>query len=526
MKSSRWLAPALLAVALGACTNEKIVYQTRAPFNPPPDGAFLGYFDVATQQTTCGNCHVRVQGSWVSTKHADAWADLQASGHATSSCNGCHAVSELGNDAAAAAGINVTTDPAYYDVQCESCHGAGLTHVQSPTAENEPLAHMSADTGAQNGCGGCHEGSHEPYVDQWKQSAHGGGEALSHAGGNASCAPCHEGKAAMTAKFGVTGNFVEKGSATLEYISCAVCHDPHDASNEGQLRASISVTDTTNLCIRCHSRKATPPWPASTTTSRGAHGAQGLLVIGQNVGWIPPGFAYDPSLIVSSHGSSANARLCATCHVNSRTVTDAGGAFKYQDVGHMFEAIPCTDAEGIPVPGSCDLSQRDFSACSNAGCHIGGPASARAAYITGITNLNNLLNQLWNDTNGNAVIDATDGGLLAQMVARGSAADSAALDFGSGVTTTAKGALFNAALAATDDKAYFLGGKVFGKGFSTHMASGNGVHNPFLLQALLSASIDAVRAEYALAAPPNYDITIRATVPPGVRVISGQRANR
>jgi len=78
--------------------------------------------------------------------------------------------------------------------------------------------------------------------------------------------------------------------------------------------------------------------------------------------------------------------------------------------------------------------------------------------------------------------------------------------------------LWNAALAATDDKPYFLSGKVFGKSFATHMASGNGVHNPFLLQALLSASIDAVRTTYAVPAPPNYNTTIRATMPPGVRM--------
>jgi predicted CXXCH cytochrome family protein len=528
MKNTRWLATALLVGALAACTDEKIVYRTREPFNPPPDGAFLGYFDTDTKQTTCGNCHVSVQTSWASTGHASAWSDLQASGHAGASCNGCHSVSELGNDAGQPAGYSVKPDSAYHDVQCESCHGAGFTHVQSPTAVNEPLASMKADTTGTNGCGACHTGSHEPYVDQWIQSAHGSGDAMSHAT-SASCTPCHEGQAAMVTKFGVTGNFAERGSAELQRITCVVCHDPHGGPNEGQLRASISTPTTDNLCVTCHSRKGTPPWGTAAVggTARGSHAAQGLLVIGQNIGWFPPNFAYDTNLIVSSHGTTANPRLCATCHVAPVTVTDKlTGAFQFQSVGHLFDAIPCLDATGKPVPGSCAVTQRDFSACSNAGCHIGGPTTARAAYISVITNLNNLLNQLWNDANGNDTIEATDTGLLPAMVARGTAADSAALNFGSNVTTTAKGALFNAALAATDDKAYFLGGTVYGRGFSTHPASGNGVHNPFLLQALLAASIDAVRTEYGLPAPPHYDTHIVGTVPAGVRPrVSSQQAS-
>ncbi len=542
MSTSRWFAIAIGVFALGACTNEKIVYKTREPFNPPPDSVngFLGYFTVSTKQTTCGNCHVGVQTSWAATKHSDAWVDLQASGHASSSCNACHTVSQLGNDVGkASAGYSVKADSVYQDVQCESCHGPGFTHVQSPTATNEPLASIKVDTVGLdtakivNGCAGCHHGTHEPFVDQWKQSAHGSGPGLSHAFGNAACTPCHEGHAALTVKFGVTGNFAEKGSTDSLHIVCVVCHDPHGGPNEGQLRASISTPTTDNLCVRCHSRSGTPPWGIAATvgsTARGAHGAQGLLVLGQNIGWFPPNFAYDTTLIVSSHGTEANPRLCATCHVAFTTITDKlTGAFKFQSVGHLFQAVPCTDTAGLPTTGSCAVTQRDYSACATSGCHATTTA-AQSAYITIIQNLDNLLDQLWDDVDSNGIIDTLDTGLLPAMVKRGTAADTAALDFSSNVTTVAKGALWNAALAATDDKQYFLSGKVYGRGFATHMASGNGVHNPFLLQALLSASIDAVRSTYALPAPPNYDTTIRATMPPGVRlrvrqVVSGQRVS-
>lgn len=510
---------------LAGCTNDKIVYRDRPPFNPPPDASsgFLGYFTVSSKQTTCGNCHVDKQTSWAGTKHSHAWEDLQASGHASASCELCHTVNSLGNIATSPAGFEVVQDSAYHDVQCEACHGPGFQHVQAPNQLNEPLASIQADTGVTVGCGACHTGIHNPFVDQWVQSAHGSGPGFSHAAGNASCAPCHEGKTAMEVKFGVTGNFLERDSTTLYHIVCTVCHDPHGSPNTAQLRASISTPTTENLCIMCHSRIGTPPWSVPSSaggTSRGAHGAQGLLVLGQNVGWIPPGFTYDTSQIVSSHGTAANPKLCATCHVAQTTITDpATGAFVLQSVGHLFEPIPCLDSLGIPTTNQgCQLSDRDFSACATSGCHLTETA-ARSAFIAVQSRLDNLLDQIWIDTDSNGVLEATDGGLLPQLLARGTAADSAELDFGSNVTTVAKGTLWNAALAATDDRQQFLGGKVLGYTFSTHMASGNGVHNPFLLEALLTSSISAVKTTYGLAPPVPLDLTVHAIRPPGVRTV-------
>ncbi len=533
----RYLVGLLGLYALGACTDEKIVFRDRPPFNPPPDATngFLGYFTVNTKQTTCGNCHVGTQGQWKNTKHARAWSDLQASGHATGSCNECHSVSQLGNFVGHAAGYAVVADSAYQDVQCENCHGPGLAHVEDPDLiASQPLASMHVDTGVVTSCSGCHTGVHTPFVEQWKQSAHGSGPGFAVAGTNANCQPCHEGRTAMAIKFGEPANYIEKGSATPERIGCVTCHNPHGSPYEHQLRAPLSQPTRDQLCVTCHSRSGTPPWSVATGTgtSRGAHGAQGLLVIGENVGWIPPGFAYDTSQMASSHGTAANPKLCATCHVVRTTITDElTGAFAFQSVGHTFEAIPCPDSAGIPTPCRDAVAPdtvHDFSACATGNCHIGGPQVARLAYRTLKGELNNLLDQIWLDANANSVIDSTDGGLIPQLVARAlrpgaTPADSAEINFRNNVTTVAKGTLWNAALAATEDRSYFLSGKLLGNTFSTHMASGNGVHNPFLLKALLTSSISTLHTTYGLPAPPQQFLQVQGPLPPGVRMRASQR---
>jgi len=256
-----------------------------------------------------------------------------------------------------------------------------------------------------------------------------------------------------------------------------------------------------------------------------------LLVLGENVGWIPPGFTYDTSQMASSHGSAANPRLCATCHVVRQTITDnLTGAFQFQSVGHTFEAIPCPDATGIPMPCGDAVppdTVHDFTACSSSSCHIGGPGVARLAYQTLKGELNVYLDQIWRDLNGNGIIDSapTDAGLMSQVITPAlrpgaTAADSAPLNFRTNQTTVAKGTLWNAALAATEDRRIFLSGKSLGNTFSSHAAAGNGVHNPFMLKALLTSSIAATHAAYGIPSPPVVEHPL--TLPPGVRLRGAQ----
>jgi len=182
-------------------------------------------------------------------------------------------------------------------------------------------------------------------------------------------------------------------------------------------------------------------------------------------------------------------------------VNDASGNFLLESVGHTFEALSCLDEDGLPVPGGeCEVADRTFAACVGSGCH-GNEVVARSRYLKLQADLNSLLDQLWADTDGDHVLEGTDGGLLPQLVARGDAAE---LDPEDSDVTPAKGAMWNAMLAWTDERAEWSEGEVDGKAFSAHPNSGNGVHNPHLLKALLLASIGEVRSYYGLpaAAPP------------------------
>ncbi|MGD2216404.1 MAG: cytochrome c3 family protein, partial [Gemmatimonadales bacterium] len=497
---------AVLGLALGACTDDE-VFVERPAFDQPTDevNRFLGYVgDPADKLPNCGNCHATFLGQWRGHGHSDAWAGLQSSDHAAAFCEGCHTVSENGNPAEGDAGWVATQDERYLDVQCESCHGSGWEHVNDPAVETAPLCSVLADEAATTGCGECHAGTHHPFVEQWKLSAHG--NTSSYARGRADCQECHEGRVALEQKFAEQGNYLEKDGAETQSIFCVVCHDSHGSEYEAHLRAPIDVASPDHLCIRCHSNRGTPP------SDHGAHGAQGLLLLQDDIGWIPGGFeGPEPP----AHGNIAiNEELCITCHVVHFEVTDpASGDHVFTSVGHTFEAIPCLDAEGIPeAPGTdCLLTERDFRTC--AGCH-NSETEARNLFVENRDSINVLLDLLWVDDDANGAMDATDSGLLPQVLAL-SPTDTTELDPRDQKVTVAEGVFWNAQIAHTSEREYFAGALFYvglagddeddppdgipdGIEWDTHEASGDGVHNPDFLKQLLEASIEALIDTYGL----------------------------
>jgi predicted CXXCH cytochrome family protein len=445
-------------------------------------------------------------------------------------------VSDLGNAVDSAAGYNKVADSAYHDVQCESCHGPGLAHVQSVYSGNvvRPFASIAVDTTVPtNGCGECHSGEHQPFVEQWSESKHGfGGEAYIEEGGRSPCNTCHEGREAIRVNFGDEADFVEKGLpdvAAYQPIVCAVCHDPHERRNEGQLRAPLGEPTREQLCVKCHAREGAPP--SSNTTRRGPHAAQGLLVIDEDVGWAPPGFAYDTTQLVGSHGSLANPRLCAACHVYMFEVTDqATGDFLLNSVGHTFEAIPCLDAQGLPTAGPCPDTQRNFDGCAVSGCHADAN-SARTAFEVVRQRMNTLTDLLWNDVDHDSIMESSDNGVLPQVLAQAIGAGNLnEINLYDGVLTPAEGAIWNAQLAYTHERPQWSSFKVSGQKSCTptttcttqngsntaHKSSGEGVHNPFKLEALLLASISYLETYYNLPGAPA-PLRAELTAPPGVQ---------
>lgn len=476
----------LLAIGLVSCTDNSPVVT------PSLDAEFVGYSDPATQRTTCGNCHITKQRTWARTGHARAWADLQNSGRANPTCERCHTTngsSNLATDSAGFTSVAANAKDFYKDVQCEACHGPGGGHVAAPD-DAQPLTTIVADTNSSFGCGTCHTGVHNPFVEQWRSSTHGTVE--SHAAGSAACAGCHSAQGAL-ARFDPGANYLEKTSTTWQPITCAVCHDPHGNDNPSNLRFDPGSPNLeTNLCMQCHMRRSIP----DPTSSRGPHSPQGPFLLGE-AGYIPPNFAYDAARAASTHGSAANPRLCATCHMEAFDVTDkATGAFTMRSTGHSFKAIPCLDATGVPTgAATCPDSERRFNACATGGCHATGLiAMNERTVLRG--RMQGYIDILWKDKNANGVLDPlpTDSGLLAI------AKKNSPCDFSVG-TTPGTGACVGFPAGNT---VISVGEGVW---FNTDMVNRGdgsfGVHNPIYAEALMLGGLSALHVQYPyLPSPP------------------------
>jgi predicted CXXCH cytochrome family protein len=320
--------------------------------------------------------------------------------------------------------------------------------VDLPSDATVPLAAMDVGLDLTLGCAECHQGAHHPFAEDWSQSSHASVNA--YPAGRAECDYCHTGEGALE-EWGINTVYLEQDDVAEPgnhlAITCAVCHDPHGSENSAQLRFSIDeFSEDGNLCMKCHHKRGIP----DPTTFRGPHSPEGPTILGV-AGWFPPGTQYP---ILSTHGSQTeNPRLCAGCHVNSYDITDeATGEFLFTATGHLFEATPCLDAQGIPVAGPCDDADKTYQACTE--CHSEAVArglveGAQASIVTPMAELEALL----------ALVPASE------------------FDPNDDRYTVGEGAQFNLDLAET-------GAAV--------------IHNAFLVRTLLDASIAAVRAEYGL----------------------------
>ncbi|RME60252.1 hypothetical protein D6779_02530, partial [Candidatus Parcubacteria bacterium] len=289
------------------------------------------------QVPQCGVCHSDKVTEWEGTGHASFFTramDGLVSSHYASYCIGCHTVGYNTNadgndgfdDVAATEGwvFPDTLASGVWDsllvanpntmqkanIQCENCHGPGSLHMG-----NTAKIGMSLDEGL---CGQCHE--EPPYHVknlQLEKSGHFAATTLDYAGGRTGCRDCHSGDGFLNS---LSGHFPEPMKAK---IACATCHDPHDATNEHQVRKIDPVTlgDGTvfdfgmgNLCANCHKgRRVAEEYAVEYHSHYGPHhGPQADVIAGANAI-----FWGQPVDRVSAHNSSLTIKQdgCVACHM-------------------------------------------------------------------------------------------------------------------------------------------------------------------------------------------------------------------
>jgi hypothetical protein len=235
----------------------------------------IGGATASFPQCGLGGCHTANATAWEDTRHASKVTreiDGLGSSFYNESCLECHTVGN--NDEAVNDGFDdiqallgwtfpdslqagnwadmVTNFPELAqraNIQCENCHGAGSEHGGDTTKID-----VSLDEGV---CGRCHE--EEPYHlknIQWKNSGHSDG--VGFAAGRSVCNNCHSGWGFIDRIDGVPDDQRRVG---FQQNSCPVCHDPHDATNDHQLRSLTPVTLPNgvevdgghgNICMNCH----------------------------------------------------------------------------------------------------------------------------------------------------------------------------------------------------------------------------------------------------------------------------------
>jgi hypothetical protein len=347
---------------------------------PPVDNTGDGDGDGTTPEVgvyvgaaRCLQCHANIHQNWAATNHSGALGTLAAIGQDTNAaCLPCHTVGfgETGGF------VDATTTASLAGVQCESCHGGALEHVQNVSDETlRPVISIAADV-----CGKCHTGAHHPTMDEWSESGHAHvtesiAEELEEGTRANSCGECHSGDARFAMKIKgetIAADFL-KGKHPEEQngITCAMCHNPHartgnavtaSGGKDYQLRyaqvthpqpinetSTITNAERYNLCGQCHHDRGTV-W---TATSRGSHHSiQSNVYIGEMP--VPTGTALLVPNIRSAHRFVPG--QCSTCHMHSEAfVSEEEPA----NTGHHFEV--------------------NTGSCSAVGCH---PDEADAVSVT------------------------------------------------------------------------------------------------------------------------------------------------
>ncbi len=347
----------------------------------------------AAQWPECARCHsdqtfggVNSDTGWIDTGHASFFQeaiDGIKSDHYSEGCVECHVLgghvpdADNGNFYAVAREIGwtwpETLEPGNWDalpaelknkasIQCEACHGAGSMHSGNPMGI--AVSYNAGD------CGQCHD--EEPYHSkskEWLNSTHARVTEYPTGEGRDGCVRCHSAKGFVQTLAGW-----DNVSTDYEAISCAACHDPHNADHHGQLRTTDPVTlengdvitagGAGKLCMNCHmSRRNGEDYVQGNVSSHfGPHyGVQGDLFHGTN------GIEYDGKV---RGGPSAHAyaveNSCIGCHMQA---IPSGDPAQFEAGGHTFKPVwdggtpddPSDDVDMVGVCQDCHGPIEDFN---------------------------------------------------------------------------------------------------------------------------------------------------------------------
>lgn len=316
---------------------------------PTAGQAYLGDNGAA-----CLSCHAGITNGWLTTGHAGAWAALGAS-DTSLYCQQCHTVGfddkysfgdHLISHGSDTTGYDNTHATSLQNVQCESCHGAmgpaPLNHAPQPLT----------DIVNGNKCSQCHHQNAE-----WALSGHG--TAVARAGGQSAfltewggsgCNSCHTSEGFITGK---DPNFPSTGLPIANGINCATCHDPHNKTNDMQLRTiadvqspyggsdmpsgyAISGLGYGQLCAQCHHARRSQSQIMSQLTSGSTHpgphdSPQSDMVSGRGDYEV----AGDVNRI-NQHSTSDMPDMCVSCHMYTIPADSVLGIPADSVFGHKF----------------------------------------------------------------------------------------------------------------------------------------------------------------------------------------------
>ncbi|MGO9480910.1 MAG: T9SS type A sorting domain-containing protein [Candidatus Kryptoniota bacterium] len=358
-----------LTVTTAGGTSSASTVITSADYVGVGDMGIVSNDSVATDSTgqpiapsvvpECGTCHqgpmvgfgfsaTAAYSNWEQTEHASMFkngVNGLVSSHYSSSCMKCHTTgynpnAANGNFAVVASQAGWTFPKTLVDsnfahvyhtspqlaqlgtIGCESCHGAGSEHWGDITK-------ISVSLNASV-CMQCHDSPlNEIEGRMWTNSPHDSGISAIQAeeatvnSGKSTCARCHNGAGFVDY---ASGNALQSTYGAIP-LTCAGCHDPHDASKPYQLRKvtadtlengfTVSGGGVGQLCMNCH-RSRTPVntgVAAGYSSHFGPHeGPQTDMFWGQD------GYQFGNNAITGLTTHTQLTDACVTCHMVSDTL--------------------------------------------------------------------------------------------------------------------------------------------------------------------------------------------------------------